>query len=258
MQKDEKKVEKTRDVEWTLIIANINDYDTITLDPPHWQFTAKVDYVRGDSAARWVELSGHGGNPREPVPAGSAGATGTIEFPLTFAMDTTACTMQAELKDAAVGGMTLVNATPRQWVDFVGPGMGGMGAARGGPAEWKSEVAAASRTTAGGNAISAGLYRGKFRQFDKLFRACARVFVQGEPIVAAAKKDPPCPPCRPLKLEYDLPADVSWHKIGNKYQPFWSFCTLSPLAAAPRFRTIMRLVLLNSDGKLEQITTHPY
>jgi hypothetical protein len=260
MQKDDKKGDqKKEEFEWSLTIYNISDFDQIVLDPPHWQFTAEVRYVRGDNSNdRWVDFAGHGRTEdRIRVPAGNAGASGSLYFPLTFDVDTTACTLTSVLWDMQMDGMILKEATPRQWVDFIGPGLGGMGvAARGGPAEWKTEVAAAVRTAVGKNTIAAGLYRGKFKQFDKLFRACARILIQGEPPVLPVKKGPP--PCLPLKLEYDLPADVHWHKVGNKYQPFWSFCNLTPLAASPKFRTIMRPVLLNADGKVESITTHPY
>lgn len=243
-----------QDIEWSVIIANISDYDQFALTPPHCQFVARVDYVRGDNATRWIEFSGFGGTLTEPVPTGMEGDPGSVNFTLTFGMDTTDCTIRAELKNNSTGGATLVEATPRYYVNFL---CGGMGAApQGGPAEWKTEVAAAGRAAAGRNTIPAGLYRGHFRQFDKLFRACARVLVQGEPILPAGKKG--APPCRPLKLEYDLPADLHWYKVGNKYQPFWSFCNLSPLAAARGFRTILRPVLLNADGKVEAITTHPF
>lgn len=259
MQKDdEKPVVKGDDPSWSLNIANIYDYDVFYLDPPHFQFTAQVEYRRGDNLARWVWFLA-GGEQTKAIPAGKAGDTGTIDFPLTFATDTTA-SVQAEVKDAAMAGSLVFGATPRSAVTFVGPGMGFAGAAvKGGPDEWKSEVAATSRVAATGGAVPAGLYRGKFRQFDKLFRASARIHIQGEPLAGPQpKKGVPCPPCRPLKLEYDLPADVSWHKIGNKYQPFWSFCTVGPLAASPGFRTVMRVVLLNSDCKVEQITTNPF
>jgi hypothetical protein len=130
----------------------------------------------------------------------------------------------------------------------------------GGPAAWKTEVAEAARKEAG-DAIAPGIYRGRFKQFDKLFVAHARVLIQGEPTQGpkarpkgGAKKGRPV--ARPLKLAYDLPAAASWHKIGNKYQPFWTFCADRPLDAGKGYRTIMRPILLRSDGFVEQMTTH--
>jgi hypothetical protein len=243
--------------DWFLTILSVNDYDQVWLDPPHCQGTICVQYVRGDSSsARWIEVVGPGGTlPRKPVPAD---ATGVVCFDYTISGDTTACIIEASVWDAQTGGAIVTQADPRQYVDFL---CGGMGMApAGGPAAWKTEVAEAARKEAG-DAIAPGIYRGRFKQFDKLFVAHARVLIQGEPTQGpkarpkgGAKKGRPV--ARPLKLAYDLPAAASWHKIGNKYQPFWTFCADRPLDAGKGYRTIMRPILLRSDGFVEQMTTH--
>jgi hypothetical protein len=124
-------------------------------------------------------------------------------FDYTIPGDTTACIIEASVWDAQTGGTMIIQADPRMYVDFLCGGMMGMAPA-GGPVAWKTEVAEAARKEAG-DAIAPGIYRGKFKQFDKLFVAHARVLIQGEPTHAAkagpkggAKKGRVAPH-RPLK-----------------------------------------------------------
>lgn len=208
-------------------------YDAI----PHYALV--VDYTAAEEGLE-VAVT-HSGYP--VAPQGATKGSGSLTFALDYAADTTEAFVTVSLRSKT--DPTDVKATETRYhLCFLKGGMGMMAAA-----PTAARVAAKE-----GAPVPAGTHRGEFRAVDKLFAgAQARFWVQGR-----FKNGPP-------KLDYDLPATVTWFKRADgKYVPKWCAHLPEQLKAEPLSingeepRTFVVVALLNDKGRVIDRQTYNY
>jgi hypothetical protein len=216
--------------------ADLND-DDIKVAP----YTLEVTFT-GAASGYEVAIE-YAGNPVAPQ---DATGDGTLWFDLSWAGSTTNETVRAKLRQKS-NPANVADQAARYGLTFD----------TGGPPAAKAKnrladpdaldgVPAAPERRADG-AFPVGVHRSHFGPMDKpVLFVHARVLIQGRR------------PEGQHKLVYDLPASVLWVKKDGKWFAWWVLTVTTPLAAGAGLPTIVRPVLLDANGKVLRITTHPF
>ena len=243
-QPDKKVPKKTKLTTEEYVYFRTDPCEFVCYDAP---FTFTVDYhTEKEDMEIAIE---HPGYPvtSKPAPKDKSEQTFTVDY----TADSTSVEIKAILRKA--GSTDTTPSDTRYQLCFLKGGMGMMATAA--PAALPHGATAAGATgVKEGDPVPAGCHRGEFRPVDKLFAgAHARFWVQGR-----FKKGPP-------KIEYDLPATVSWFKRADgKYVPRWCANLPAALKAEPLTmegeepRTFVIVALLNDKGRVVDRQTYNY
>jgi hypothetical protein len=182
--------------------------------------------------------------------------SGNVKFKLDYTLDTTSQDVNVYLSESNLSSDRDVDTRYR--INFIKGGM--MDREAIGLKVFGRAAKAAEAKGKPGDPIKKGPYFGIFPPYNgkPLEDATARVWVQGK--FTGKKKGPP----PPLRTYYDLAAGLRWEQQGEKWHPIWTFEAKKDLKAyrlkddGETPQTVMRVLLLNSDGKVLHIMTHKH